>query len=129
MGGGDVPAAVQIGDSAGHPEDTVIAPGGEAHAVEGPLHQPLAGVIQGAEPVQALPGKLGVAEYTGFLLPGGLEGPGPVHPLLHLGGGFRLLPLGQLVELQGGSLDEQVQPVQEGAGQPGEVLLDRKSVV
>ena len=69
VGGPDIPAAVQIGDGAGHPEDTVVAPGGEAHAVESPLHQPLAGLVQNAEPVQALPGELGVAGYPGVLLP------------------------------------------------------------
>ena len=56
--------------------------------------------------------------------PLGLEGAGPVHTLLHLGGGLGPLPPGELVKLQGGHLHKQVDAVQQGAGQAGELLVD-----
>ena len=54
MGELDGGAAVQVSDGPGHPQDAVIAAGGEPHPVKGPLHQPLALRVQGAEPVQLL---------------------------------------------------------------------------
>ena len=114
----DVLRAVQIGDGPGHPADAVVAAGGEAHAGEGPLEDGLAVLVQGAAALQALGLNLGVAPAA---LPLSLDGPGLVHPLLDGGGGLGGLPAGELLKLQGGHLHKQVDAVQQGAGQAGEV--------
>ena len=116
----DVRGAVQVGDGPGHPADAVIAAGGEPHPGKGPPHDLLAGVVQGAEPLQGGRVHLGAAPAA---LPAVLDRPGPIHPLLHRGGGLSRLPLGQLLKVQGVHLHEQVDAVQQGAGQAGEVLL------
>ena len=112
-------AAVQVSDGPGHPQDAVIAAGGEPHPVKGPLHQPLALRVQGAEPVQLLLAHPGVA--GGVPIAPTLDVPGPVHPALDDGGGLRRGAAGQLTELQGGHLHKQVDAVQKGAGQAGEI--------
>lgn len=57
----DTLAAIQVGNGPCHPQNTVIAPGGKAHPLEGPLHQPLAVLVQSAEAPQLLLPQLGVA--------------------------------------------------------------------
>ena len=59
----------------GHPQDSVIAPGGEPKAVEGSPHQLLAVFIQGTEAVQLHPAQLG----AGGAASEGVS-TGPVHP-------------------------------------------------
>ena len=44
--GRDIRRAVQVGDGAGHPQDAVVSPGGEAQPVVGPPDQLLAGLVQ-----------------------------------------------------------------------------------
>ena len=53
-------AAVQVGDGPGHPQDAVIAPGGEPHAGQRrPCISSALALVQGAEPAQLLPGPSG----------------------------------------------------------------------
>lgn len=113
-------AAVQVGNGAGHPADAVVAPGGEPHAVKGPLHNALAGLVQLAEFLQ---GALVQGPVAPGAAPSVLDAAGLVHPLLDFGGGFPLVPAGELVKLQGGDLHKQVDAVQQGAGEAGEVAL------
>lgn len=99
MGGGDTLRPVQIGDGPGHPQDAVVAPGGESHAVEGGLQDTLPGVVQAAELPYPGGGHVGVAAD---LRPGEalrLQGPGGVDPGLDGGGGLRLLPAAHGLEL------------------------------
>ena len=123
MRGLDDLAAVQIGDGAGDPQDTVIAAGGETHTVESTLHQLLARLVKGTILVQRFSAQAGVAGDAGIHQAVGLALPGGIYPGLDFGGGFRGGGLGQFLKLQRGDLHKDIHAVQHGAGQAGEVLL------
>lgn len=116
-------AAVQVGDGPGHPEDAVIAPGGEAHVLVGPLHKGLALPVQGAVLPQLGLAHGGVAQGPLRAVALGLDGPGLGHPGSDGGRGLPGAAVGQSLKLQGGDLGEEVDPVQQGAGELAQILL------
>ncbi len=70
-----------------------MGPGGEAHPLEGGLHQRVPGAVQAAEVPDHGGGHIGIAGDAGAGKAGGLDGPGGVHRVLHVGGALRrLLP-------------------------------------
>ena len=109
----DVLRPVQVGDGAGHPEDAVIAPGGEAQPVIGPADELPAGLVQLAVRPQLLGAHLGVAGGAVRAIPGGLHRPGGVHPVPdNLRGLRRGGRPGQLVIVQRGHVHADVDAVQ-----------------
>ena len=82
MGDLDVDLTLQVGDGPGHPQDAVIAPGGKAHAVKGPLHEGCAGLVQSAVVLERPWSHVGIAVGAVGTKAGGLDGPGGIHPFL-----------------------------------------------
>ena len=99
MGGGGMLRPLQVRDGPGHPEDPVVAAGGEAHALEGPPQELFPRLVQGAVSAHQGRGKLGVAERAVLSIAPALPPPGLVHPLLHRRGGLRALPAAQGVKV------------------------------
>ena len=123
MLGAEGHAALQVGDGPGHPEDAVIAPGGEAHVLVSPLHKGLALPVQGAVLPQLGLAHGGVAQGPLRAVALGLDGPGLGHPGPDGGRGLPGAAVGQSLKLQGGDLGEEVDAVQQGAGELAQILL------
>ena len=114
---------VQIRNGSGYPQYPVMAPCGETHALKGGLHQRVAPGIKLTEPAHHRGRHLGVAGDTGALKPPGLDGPGGVHPLLDLSGGFRLGLSPHGLVFHRGDIYMEVDPVQQRTGDLLNVLL------
>ena len=116
MAGADLLRAVEVGDGAGHAQDAVVAAGGEAHAVEGAAHQRLSFPAQAAEAAQLLAVHAGVGH--GAVVPEALslDGAGGVDALFDLRRALGRGLAAQLVILQRRDLHNQVDPVQQRAG-------------
>lgn len=76
----DIRAAVQVGNSPCHPDDAVVAAGGQAMLSKAQLHQLLGVLVQGAVAAHFLRPHPGVAHAAGFPETAVLDGAGGVHP-------------------------------------------------
>ena len=125
MGGLDLVAGGQIGDGAGHAENAVVAPGGEAHGLEGGLEQRGALVGQAAILPQLGRTHGRVGGDAGGPIPLALAGPGGDDPLPDGRGGLgRTLPP-ELGEVQRRDLHDHIDPVQQRAADPAQILPHR----
>ena len=117
---------VQVSDGPGHPEDPVVASGGQLHPVIGLAHQRGAPVVQHAVGPQLLLAHLGVADQPlslPALVAPVLDLPGGVDPAANLRRGLSRLPAGQLPEVQGRHLYLNINPVHQRPGDPAPVPL------
>lgn len=122
MGAAYLFLSVQVGNGAGDFENAVIGAGGKAHGVKGAAQQGGGGLRHGAKTADQGSGKGGIAVDAEAVVALLLELSGPVHPGADGGGRF-LMPLGGEVLIgDRGHLDMQVQPVQQRAGDPGQIL-------
>ena len=123
MVGQDGGRPVQIGDGAGHPQNAVIAAGGESHVLVGPFHKGLSLWVQGAPAAQGLLAHGGVAGGAIGAEAGALPGAGLGDPGADGGGGFPGAAVGKGFKLQGRHLGEKINPVQQRAGELAQVTL------
>ena len=124
MLGADVGLAVEVGDGAGELYDAVVGAGGKAETLHGHLEEAGAGIVEPAVLFEQGGGHLGIAMDAGI---GGealaLDGAGGDHARLDGGAGLAVGDGGELVELHGDDLGVDVDAVQKGAGDFGQILL------
>lgn len=123
MEGGDLLCSLQVGHRPGHPEDAVIAPGGQAQPLKRLAEQGVSRLVQNAVPGQLRLTHVGVTVHSGALIALPLPLSGPLHPLLDLSGGLPGLSVAQLLVAQGGDVYLEVDPVQQRPGDPGAIPL------
>lgn len=113
VGGADIVAPGQIGDGAGDFEDAVPGTGRQIELRRGLFEQFAAGLVRLAAGVDFLRVEAGV----GLGLAGGLPGQGSFDPGAHRRRGLSLGLVGQRVGRQRRYFDDQVDAVEEGAGE------------
>ena len=121
----DRAAPVQVRDGPADLQDAVVGARGEPQPVERLFQQRVPRVAQAAEFVQAVRRDPGVAGDPGAAEALVLERAGRVDPRADRRGALRRFAGIELFEFDGRDLDVQVQPVQQRAGDPGEVAGDR----
>ncbi len=122
--GADCLVALEVGDRASHLKDPVVCPRRQPQPLDRGLEEALPVGPDGAGSTE-LPGThLGVAEGLGPPEPIMLDRPGPLHPRPHRLGWLPLRLRRKLPIAQRRDIDMQVDPVEEGARDPGPVTVD-----
>ncbi len=126
MGDGELLCTFEIGDGARDFEDAVVGAGGEALLLHGALKQAFGVGAKFAVGADLAGGHLGVGEdlFAGLLEPGSLAVAGGHDAGANFGGAFGGGSAAQLLILNGGHLDMDIDAVEERAGDLGDVALD-----
>lgn len=114
--------AVQVRDGAGHFQQSVIGTGRKPHAFKSSLEQSAGVIGQGTEFPQLSCRDPGVAGDAGTCKPLLLYLAGGINPDTDGSGVFAWLFGRQLLEIYWRDLHMQIHPIQQRAGNPGEIL-------
>lgn len=124
VGDADGFALRQVGNGAGHTEHAVIAAGRQSKLFIGLTHQGCAAFVQRAVSPKLLGAHLGVTGGAAGAEALVLNRPGSVHSGLDFSRGFTRGAAAQLVKVQSGNVNFQINAVKQRAGQAAQILLD-----